>query len=143
MACGMGATVQRICETLDIPEKKFRTFMQDPEFAAAVKSGRQYEHDSLYNKLVELALKGNPACLIFALKARHNYNDSGNGTATVVENKVAITFQLPDAMKPEQYLKALTVSAEVIKPDDVTRALEQPGVKGKVLKQLAMERSEG
>jgi len=142
-ACGMGATVQRICEVLDIPERKFRKFMQDPDFAAAVKGGRQYEHDTLCNKLVELALKGNPACLIFALKARHNYNDAGNGSATLVENKVSVNFILPDALSPERYLQALTVGAQIVKPDDVTRALAAPGVKGKVLKQLAMERSEG
>jgi len=141
MACGMGATIQRICEVLDIPEKKFRRFMEDPEFAAAVKSGRQYEHDALCNKLVEVALKGNVTALIFALKSRHNYVDSGVGAATVVENKVSVNFVLPDAMKPEQYVEALAANAEVIAPRDARAALAAPGVKGKVLKQLAMEGS--
>jgi len=142
-ACSIGATVKNITDVLDIPEGKFRTFMKDPDFAAAVKAGRSYEHDSLCNKLIELALKGNIAAIIFSLKSRHNYVDSGVGAAALVENKVAITFQLPDSLSPEKYLKALTVTAEVIKPDDVTRALAAPGVKNKVLRQLSIERSEG
>ena len=109
-----------------------------PEFKAAVQAGRQYEHDALVNKLVEVALKGNVAALCFALKTRHNYNDTGSGNA-VIENKVAITFQLPAALSSADYLKSLTATAEVIKPGDAARALAQPGVKGKVLKQLAME----
>ena len=30
LACAMGATVQRICEVLDIPEGKFQRFLKDP-----------------------------------------------------------------------------------------------------------------
>jgi hypothetical protein len=142
LACGMGATVKRICEVLDIPEGKFRKFMEDPEFAEAVKSGKQYEHDSLVNKLVDVALKGNVAALCFALKTRHNYVDAGVGGATPIENKVSINFILPDAMKPEAYLTALAASAQVIAPGDADRALAAPGVKGRVLRQLAIERSE-
>ncbi|MGB6943781.1 MAG: hypothetical protein WBE37_15385 [Bryobacteraceae bacterium] len=142
-ACAMGATVQRICEVLDIPEGKFKRFMKESEdFREAVKAGRQYEHDSLANKLIELALKGNISAFIFSLKSRHNYVDSGVGAATVVENKVSVNFVLPDALKPERYLETLTASAEVIAPRDAVRALAQPGVKGKVLRQLAIERSE-
>lgn len=141
LACGMGATVQRICEVLDIPERKFRRFMEDPEFANAVKGGRQYEHDALVNKLTELALKGNVSALIFSLKSRHNYVDSGVGAATVVENKVSVNFVLPDSLQPKQYLEALAANAQVIAPRDAARALAAPGVKGKVLKQLAMEGS--
>lgn len=139
LACEIGATKKRICEVLDVSESKFDKFMKDPDFATAVKGGRQYEHDSLVNKLVELALKGNPGCLIFALKSRHNYNDAGNGTATVVENRVSVNFVLPDSLRPEQYLQTLTATAQVIAPGDAARALAAPGVKGKVLKQLAME----
>jgi hypothetical protein len=114
LACEMGATKKRICEVLDISESKFDKFMKDPEFATAVKGGRQYEHDALTNKAVEMALKGHPTLLIFCLKARHNWNDSGNGTATVVENRVSVNFVLPDALKPEQYLESLKASATII-----------------------------
>ena len=107
-----------------------------------MKAGRQYEHDALANKLIELALKGNISALIFSLKSRHNYVDSGVGAATVVENKVSVNFILPDALKPEQYVETLASNAQVIAPCDARRALAAPGVKGKVLKQLAIERSE-
>ncbi len=143
MACAEGATVGSICAYLDISERKFYSWMDKfPEFAATVKAGRAIEHDRLVNKLVNMALMGNVPCLIFALKSRHNYVDSGVGAATLVENKVSINFTLPDAMKPDDYLKTLTVSAEVIQPGDAARALAKPGVKGKVLKQLEMERGE-
>jgi len=143
LACSMGATVGRICEVLDISPKKFRKFMQEsPEFAEAVKAGRSIEHDALVNKLTEVALSGNVAAICFALKSRHNYVDQGAGTAALVENTVSINFVLPDSLSPEKYLKALTVSAQIIAPDAVTGALEQPGVKNKVLRQLSIERSE-
>lgn len=141
-ACADGCTIGNICAVLGISVWQFRHWKDTiPAFAEAVQGGRMIEHDRLVNRLVEMALKGNVACLIFALKSRHNYNDSGTGTA-VIENRVQVIFQLPDAMKPEQYLKTLAATAEVIKPDDVTRALAKPGVRGKVLKQLSMERKE-
>ncbi|MBY0506445.1 MAG: hypothetical protein K2X03_21180 [Bryobacteraceae bacterium] len=140
-ACSVGATVARICEVLDIPESKFKRFMLHPPFAAAVKAGRQIEHDALVNKLTELALGGSVTALIFALKSRHNYNDSGNGTATLVENKVSVNFVLPDALKPTEYLQTLVASAEVIAPGDAARALAKPGVKKAVIRQLV--RAEG
>ncbi len=138
-ACADGATVGNICAVLGISDWTFRHWKDTvPAFAEAAKAGRGIEHDRLANKLVEMALQGNVACLIFALKSRHNYNDAGIGNA-VIENKVAITFQLPDAMKPEQYLRTLAATAEVIKPADAARALAKPGVKGKVLKELGKE----
>jgi transposase-like protein len=134
-ACADGATVANICHVLGIVENTFYRWKDTyPEFAKAVKEGRRIEHDRLVNKLVEMALRGNIAALIYALKARHDLLD--NQVNNVIENKVAITFQLPDAMRPEDYLRTLTAEAEVIKPSDAARVLAKPGVKGKVLKEL-------
>src|SRR5262245_45767734 len=108
-----------------------------PEFAAAVNEGRSIEHDRLVNKLVEMALGGNVAALIYALKARHGLLD--NQVNQVIENKVAITFQVPEAMRPEDYLKSLTATSQVIPASDAARALAKPGVKRAVLKELAGE----
>lgn len=136
-ACAMGAAVGRIVDVLAISERTFYRFMDtSPEFAAAVKSGRSIEHDRLCNKLVEMALQGSVPSLIFALKSRHNYVDSGVGATTLVENKVSITFTVPDSLKPEQYLQTLTATAEVIAPGEAARALSKPGVKRAVLKEL-------
>ena len=144
IACAEGATVGRICEYLDISERKFYAWLDKfPEFAATVKAGRSIEHDRLANKLVEMALGGNVAALIFALKSRHNYVDSGVGAATPIENRVSVNFILPDALKPDQYLKMLTVTSEVITPGDAARVLAKPGVKGAVIKQLAGEINRG
>jgi len=137
MACAEGATVGNICAVLDISERKFYGWMDKfPEFAATVKAGRSIEHDRLCNMLVRMALQGNVPCLIFALKSRHNYVDSGVGAATLVENKVSINFTLPDALKPEQYLQTLTATAEVIAPGDAARVLAKPGIKRAVMKEL-------
>lgn len=134
-ACADGATVGSICSVLNIASDTFYRWKDTyPDFAKAVKEGRRIEHDRLVNKLVEMALSGNTAALIYALKARHGLLD--NQVNNVIENKVAITFQLPDAMRPEEYLKTLVAEAEVIAPKDVTRALAKPGVKGKVMKEL-------
>jgi hypothetical protein len=143
-ACAMGATVGRICDVLEISERTFYRFMDtSPEFATAVKGGRSIEHDRLVNKLVEMALTGNVTALIFALKSRHNYVDSGVGAATLVENKVSVNFILPDAMKPEQYLQTLTASAQIIAPRDAARVLSKPGIRGKVMRTLVGEASNG
>ncbi len=134
-ACADGATVANICHVLNIVEDTFYRWKDTyPEFAKAVKEGRRIEHDRLVNKLVEMALSGSVPCLIYALKARHGLLD--NVVNNVIENKVAITFQLPDAMRPEDYLRTLTAEAEVIKPGDVTRVLAKPGVKKAVIKEL-------
>lgn len=137
-ACADGATVGNICAVLGISDWTFRHWKDKyPDFAEAVKAGRQIEHDRLVNKLVEMALNGNVSCLIYCLKARHGLLD--NQVNNVVENKVAITFQLPDAMRPDDYLKTLTASAELIAPDDAKKALAKPGVRAKVLKELEAE----
>jgi hypothetical protein len=139
-ACADGATVGNICAVLGISDWQFRAWRDKyPEFAEAVKAGRMIEHDRLVNKLVSMALDGNVACLIYCLKARHGMMD--NQVNQVIENRVAITFSLPDALAPADYLKTLAATAEVIAPGDAARALAKPGIKGKVLKQLSMERS--
>jgi hypothetical protein len=139
MASEQGATVASICDVLEIGREKFYRWMDSvPAFAAAIKEGRSIEHDRLVNKLVEVALKGNVAALCFALKSRHNYVDTGAGAATI-ENKVSVNFILPDAMRPDDYLKTLTASAEIIAPRDAARALAKPGVKRAVLRELTTE----
>ena len=61
----------------------------------------------------------------------------------MTDSPYAFAEQLGQPIKSlDDYLKTLTVSAEVIKPGDAARALAKPGVKGKVLKQLGMERGE-
>lgn len=142
-ACADGATVSNICHVLEINEHTFYRWKDTvPEFANAVREGRRIEHDRLVNKLTEVALAGNVTALIFALKSRHNYVDSGVGAATLVENKVAITFQLPDSLSPKQYLETLTAGATTIAPSDARRALDKPGVKTKVMKELGMEKAD-
>jgi hypothetical protein len=135
-ACAEGATVGNICAVLNISRDTFYRWKDMyPAFAEAIKEGRSIEHDRLVHQLVSMALAGSVPCLIYALKARHGMLD--NQVNHVVENKVSVNFILPDALKPEDYLKTLTATAEIVKPDDVTRALAKPGVRGKVLRQLS------
>ena len=138
-----GATVMNICAVLGISDWTFRHWRDKfPEFDEAVKSGCSIEHDRLVGKLTEVALSGNVTALIFALKSRHNYVDSGVGAATLVENKVSIQFVLPDSLSPKQYLETLTAKSELIAPGDARAALSKPGVKQKVLKELSNDANE-
>ncbi len=136
-----GCTVLNICAALGIGRETFTRWRdQYPHIEAAFRAGRGREHDRLVNKLTEMALRGNVTAIIFSLKSRHNYIDSGVGA--VVENKVAITFQLPGSLSPEEYLKTLTAQTEVIRPEQAEKALAQPGVKRAVIRQLVRGEAE-
>lgn len=66
------------------------------------------EHDRLVAKLHELAMDGNLAAAIFALKARYSYREGepfeGGGSA------VHVNINLPSAMMPDDYCKMVDVT---------------------------------
>ncbi|XHC09064.1 hypothetical protein ABWH98_16105 [Labrenzia sp. ac12] len=69
--------------------------------------GRAKEHDRLVAKLRELAMEGNAAAVIFALKARHAYRE-GEGVEGSSTN-VLVNINLPSAMTPEEYQRMVDV----------------------------------
>ena len=78
-----------------------------PELLEAWHRGRATEHDALVGALFESATKQkNVTAAIFLLKARHGYRENQDIT---IQNKVAVTFEVPGALKPDVY------EAEIIK----------------------------
>jgi hypothetical protein len=90
----------------------FRTWARirdrDPDAKAAYQEAKAHERDQLVGKLFEAAMGGNITAAIFLLKARHGYRDIGGVPAE--GNRVAITFNLPAPLQPEQYEKLVQVA---------------------------------
>jgi hypothetical protein len=71
----------------------------------ALDDGRSVEHQKLYSKLMEKAMAGDIVAILFALKCRHGYRETLDVTQS---NQVSIVFQLPGALKPDQYAKLIS-----------------------------------
>lgn len=69
--------------------------------ALAFTEGRDSERQTLHNVLYKLAVEQqDKVSAMFLLKARHGYRE---GDQSEQSNRVAITFNLPGAMTPDQY----------------------------------------
>ena len=96
LAYGLGTTVETLNRWLELY----------PELQQAVDEGREREHKALHNALYKAAVDGgNVTAAIFLLKARHGYRE---GDQSEVANKVSINFQLPGAMRLEDFAKDIT-----------------------------------
>lgn len=92
---GIGAHFRISEETLE------RWFDDYPALRQAFKAGREKERAALHNVLYTQAVeKGNIIAAMFLLKSRHGYREGDQSEAA---NKVAITFNLPGALTPEQF----------------------------------------
>ena len=74
--------------------------------------GLAKEHHALRSVLIEKALAGDVACLIFALKARHGYREHA---PVEQDSRVSVQINLPGAMSAEQYREA--IEHEPTKPE--------------------------
>jgi hypothetical protein len=63
-------------------------------------AGREDERQSLHNALYRKAMNGDGPAAMFLLKARHGYRE---GDQSQEANRVAITFNLPGALKADEY----------------------------------------
>ena len=94
----------------------------DPKIAEAIARGMARQETALVNALFETAMNAkHPKAVtaaIFLLKARHKYIDQPKSEPP--ESRVEITFQIPAALKPEQYRELV----EVTPP----KALKQAGM---------------
>jgi transposase-like protein len=126
-----GATLEQMSKALGVsPHTLERWRDEHPEIEQALQQGRRVEHDRLVGALFDQAVnKANTTAAIFLLKARHGYVEG----VPLVQNSVSVNFTLPGAMSPEQYVKTLTVEAQIVKPEQarqlasdrkVTRALK-------------------
>lgn len=76
-----------------------------PKLQDAIDRGRESEHQKLHGALLDSAIKGNVTSAIFLLKTRHGYREGDQGDQA---NRVSINFQLPGAMKLEDFTKDIT-----------------------------------
>jgi len=132
-----GATIANICAHLNVSRDTFYRWRDNyPEIDAALRRGKNVQNDRLINKLFDLAMKGNPACLIFACKVLAGLREN---EPTIIQNTVAIQYRMPDALTPEAYLERLKSNSKLIPPAQVERVLEKPGVKAGVLREIRKE----
>jgi hypothetical protein len=83
-------------------------FQKYPTLKQAFDNGRESERQSLHNALYRKAMNGDGPAAMFLLKARHGYRE---GDQREESNRVAITFNLPGAQKPEEYGKVIDGNA--------------------------------
>lgn len=96
LAYGLGTTVETLNKWLELY----------PELQAAIDQGREREHKALHNSLYKAAVEGgNVTAAIFLLKARHGYRE---GDQSEIGNRVSVTFEVPGAMRLEDFTKDVT-----------------------------------
>jgi len=106
LAYRLGTTVETLNKWLEI----------HPELQQALDEGREREHHALFNALYENATKGgNVTAAIFLLKARHGYRE---GDQSEIANKVSINFQLPGALRLEDFARDVTPSKGSLSHDN-------------------------
>ena len=100
-----GHSMVGIARGLNTSKDIVRRWCEDyPALGEAFARGRESERFALHNVLYRAARKGNIIAAMFLLKSRHGYRE---GDQSDTANKVSITFALPGAMKPEEFLKAI------------------------------------
>jgi hypothetical protein len=101
-AAADGASMGGIATTLGIDQEILRRWIdEDPALKEAIDRGREAERHVLHSGLVQAAHSGNIVAAMFLLKARHGYREGDQGDTA---NRVSITFNLPGALKPEQFM---------------------------------------
>lgn len=138
-AASQGCTVAQIAAALTVSPQTFRRWKDEhPEIKAAFDAGRAAEHDALVGSLFVAATeKGNITAGIFLLKSRHGYIEG----VPLVQNSVSVNFTLPGAMTPEQYVKTLTMEAQIVSPEQAQRLASDTKIR-KALKSSLARRDE-
>lgn len=96
-----GWSMKAIAWKLGASEDVMRRWMEEqPSLKEAIDRGRERERHELHSGLVTAAKKGNIVAAMFLLKSRHGYREGDQGDTA---NRVSITFNMPGALKPEQY----------------------------------------
>lgn len=92
-----------IAEAMGIAPKTLNKMIEaNPELQECFDQGREAERHTLHNMLyIQATVHGNASAAMFLLKARHGYRE---GAEVGESNRVAITFNLPGALQPEQFL---------------------------------------
>ena len=116
-----GWSKRGIARSFDVSLETFNRWMEDyPALGEAFEHGRDGERQTLHNVLYKLAVdKEDKISAMFLLKARHGYRE---GDQSEQANRVAVVFNLPGAMTPEQYRVVDSVAKKPPKPDELDGA---------------------
>lgn len=102
-----GATKRGVAQGLGTSFETFDRWLTEyPELAEALEAGRESERAALHNEVFKLAMNGAGkeklmACM-YLLNSRHNYRE---GEQEQQGNRVNITFNLPGAKKPDEFVQ--------------------------------------
>ena len=83
------------------PDTLNRWLSERPDLQTALDEGREREHKELFTALYEKAKNGETVAALFLLKCRHGYKE---GDQSDQANRVSINFNLPGAMKLEDFM---------------------------------------
>lgn len=97
-----GFSKQGVARHFGVTLPTFNRWLEESdELSEAFAVGREQERQSLHNVLYRLAIdEKDKVSAMFLLKARHGYKE---GDQQESANRVSITFNLPGAMKPDEY----------------------------------------
>ncbi len=104
-----GAGKKTIASALGTSDKTFHAWVQEyPDIAFAYAKGQEQErvklHHSLFRRAMDMKSNSGAAAAMFLLKARHNYREN----EPVQDGaRVALVFNIPAALPPEQYISTV------------------------------------
>lgn len=87
---------------------------EDARAEEAWQEGRGAEHETLVGVLYKAAVeKGNIIAAMFLLKTRHGYVE---GAPQDTQHRLRVTFELPGALKPEDYARIVNAHPTALPP---------------------------
>jgi hypothetical protein len=110
-----GCQETKIAQALGLSFKTWvRLRKEDPEARAVWEEARAIEHDAIMGKLFQLGMEeDNAGALMFLMRARHGYRDQGS-TDPADASRPIVNIVLPSPMRPEDYVKLIEASPEVL-----------------------------
>lgn len=107
VAASTGATKKGVAISMGTSfETMDRWLKEHPELQEAFDKGREMERQTLHDTLYQTAINGTGkekmVAAMFLLKARHGYRE---GEQEQQGNRVNITFALPGALKPTEFVQ--------------------------------------
>lgn len=107
VAASTGATKRGVAISLGTTfEVLDRWLKEHPDLSEAFDKGREMERQTLHNEVYKTATQGTGKekllAAFFLLKARHGYREGEQEQQT---NRVNITFNMPGAKKPDEFVQ--------------------------------------
>ena len=103
-----GGTKVGVANYFNVSVPTFNRWLEESEeLRECFAAGREDERKALHNALYEKAMKGDGPAAMFLLKCKHNYREQGEDTTNA--SRISVVFNLPGAMKAEDYKLAQVI----------------------------------